>query len=256
MKRTYLTITFVFVVGFFTTLLAQYRVQVAAFVESVPRSYFADRGLEGVMMQTDQNFIHRYYLSDFIEREMAEEKLKSILPNFPNAHIIDIEKQKSICGKPCPYMTEHMTFVNEIDDELYLRIIYFGFNKSSISWEGQQELNDLYETLISRDDFKIKILGHTDAIGSAKYNIALSKRRTRAVKNYLIAKGISAYRIKSIVFGEAKPIAVNEFEDGRDSIEGRRYNRRAVIVITSDDGQILADMEGMINVPDYLKVRK
>lgn len=70
---------------------------------------------------------------------------------------------------------------------------------------------------------QVQIDGHTDAIGSPGYNVALSERRANAVKQYLVRKGVDANRIETQGFGLTKPIATNDTE------EGRALNRRAEV---------------------------
>ncbi len=74
---------------------------------------------------------------------------------------------------------------------------------------------------------KIRVEGHTDAIGRAQFNYRLSVRRAQAVKNYLVARGVDPRRILVYGYGESQPIASNETEFGR------RLNRRTEIVIVS-----------------------
>jgi len=57
--------------------------------------------------------------------------------------------------------------------------------------------------------------GHTDSIGTERYNQGLSERRARAVRDYLVKKGINPARITTRGFGETKPIADNKTRDGR-----------------------------------------
>ncbi len=68
----------------------------------------------------------------------------------------------------------------------------------------------------------IEIQGHTDSRGSEAYNQSLSERRAAAVKNELIAHGINASRLTTVGFGESKPVASNNTE------EGMAQNRRVV----------------------------
>jgi OOP family OmpA-OmpF porin len=62
--------------------------------------------------------------------------------------------------------------------------------------------------------------GHTDSRGTEAYNDALSMRRARSVRDYLIKGGIPSKDIKVEGFGETKPVASN------DTDEGRQQNRR------------------------------
>ena len=72
----------------------------------------------------------------------------------------------------------------------------------------------------SNQNLKIEIGGHTDNQGNDEYNMNLSLERAKSVYNYLISKGISADRMSYKGYGETKPIASNDTE------EGRQLNRR------------------------------
>ena len=68
--------------------------------------------------------------------------------------------------------------------------------------------------------------GHTDSRGTDEYNIKLSQRRVNSIKKYLVEKlGISADRLTAIGYGESRPIASN------DTDEGRQLNRRVQAVM-------------------------
>ena len=68
-------------------------------------------------------------------------------------------------------------------------------------------------------------VGHTDSIGTEKYNQGLSVRRAEAVKAYLVSKGIEANRIYTEGKGESQPIADNRTR------EGRAKNRRVEVEV-------------------------
>jgi hypothetical protein len=69
----------------------------------------------------------------------------------------------------------------------------------------------------------------------------LSYRRSKAVKDYLVAKGNSPENIITVKYGEDKPIAANQTPDGRDNPTGRKFNRRAEFkVITQGSVNLLA----------------
>jgi len=66
--------------------------------------------------------------------------------------------------------------------------------------------NRMYGTIIN---------GHTDSVGSLKYNQKLSEKRAIAVKNILVENGVEASRIETVGYGETKPIATNETKTGQ-----------------------------------------
>ena len=72
---------------------------------------------------------------------------------------------------------------------------------------------------------RVRVEGHTDTVGSAKYNQSLSDRRAKTVKEYLTNNGIEPSRLTSKGFGMTRPIATNKTE------EGRSRNRRVEIRI-------------------------
>jgi len=101
-----------------------------------------------------------------------------------------------------------------------LKNIFFDFNKSTLRNESENEIHQLTKLLTDVPTMKIEISGHTDNRGSDEYNKNLSNQRAKAVYNRLIEKGIDASRLTFIGYGEEKPIATNDTE------EGRQLNRR------------------------------
>jgi outer membrane protein OmpA-like peptidoglycan-associated protein len=101
-------------------------------------------------------------------------------------------------------------------------MIYFGTNSSQINLS---KLDVLVAAMKADPSINIAIDGHTDATASDDYNLALSKRRAKAVKDYLTSKGVAASRITSNSYGESKPVASNDTE------EGKALNRRVEISV-------------------------
>jgi OOP family OmpA-OmpF porin len=81
-------------------------------------------------------------------------------------------------------------------------------------------LEKAFTILQDNPGLKVKIVGHTDNVGSKKYNDRLSLRRAESVKSWLVKKGISPTRITTAGVGFSEPIATN------DTPEGRAKNRR------------------------------
>ena len=77
----------------------------------------------------------------------------------------------------------------------------------------------------------ITVSGHSDSAGSDAQNLAASRRRAEAVRDYLVSKGVAAERIAVIALGERRPLAPNAQSDGSDFPEGRRRNRRVEITV-------------------------
>ncbi len=107
-----------------------------------------------------------------------------------------------------------------------LKNIFFDTNQSVIKQESLVELNQIYALLKAQPNIVIRVNGHTDNVGDDSYNQQLSEKRAQAVADYLLNFGLSTDRISAKGFGEAKPVASNDFEEG-----GRNMNRRTEIEI-------------------------
>jgi OOP family OmpA-OmpF porin len=107
--------------------------------------------------------------------------------------------------------------------------INFDSNKTSIRPAAVGELQKAIAFVKKYPGHSISIEGHTDSMGSDKYNQALSERRAAAVKEYLVKNGgAGASQIKTVGYGESKPVAANTTK------EGRFKNRRVEILILSE----------------------
>lgn len=103
--------------------------------------------------------------------------------------------------------------------------IFFDFNKSVIREDAKASLDRIVAIMKSYALSRFDIQGHTDNTFGSEQNLILSQNRANAVKEYLVSQGISASRLNTIGFGEERPIATN------DTNEGRQKNRRVEIRI-------------------------
>ena len=87
---------------------------------------------------------------------------------------------------------------------------------SEILPESRFILANTIETLASNPDIKVKIIGHTDSIGSASANQELSEERAESCYEYLVSQGIDPGRMIYAGYGESRPIADNRYKDGRE----------------------------------------
>ncbi|HZK89972.1 MAG TPA: peptidoglycan-associated lipoprotein Pal [Stellaceae bacterium] len=92
--------------------------------------------------------------------------------------------------------------------------VFFAYDQSDISSEGQQILQRQAEWLKRYPQVSITIEGHCDERGTREYNLALGERRATAVKNILVALGIPAARVQTISYGKERPIVVGSDEAG------------------------------------------
>ena len=121
-----------------------------------------------------------------------------------------------------------ITIVQE-DDSLLLRLPAAGGfenDKDILTLPLKKQLNAIIPALNTSSQPTIHIIGHTDSIGSERYNMLLSIRRAEAVMEYLRGHGIALARLSSEGMGESAPIADNSTHEGRLS------NRRIEIIVS------------------------
>lgn len=104
-------------------------------------------------------------------------------------------------------------------------IVYFDFDKSDIRPDGQQVINQVIADARAMGTPSISVTGHADRAGPADYNMALSLRRADAVREALIAGGISADQITVSGRGEGEPAVPTE-----DGVR-EQANRRVEIIV-------------------------
>ncbi len=116
----------------------------------------------------------------------------------------------------CPEVTkedkETLTFA--------MKAVQFETAKSTFLPQSFEVLNRIVDILKRYPDYKMRISGHTDSVGSTASNQTLSERRAQACYDYFIARGISANRLSYAGYGKARPIADNR------TAAGREQNRR------------------------------
>ncbi|MCP4298740.1 MAG: OmpA family protein, partial [Proteobacteria bacterium] len=102
--------------------------------------------------------------------------------------------------------------------------VRFDYKKWDVKPQNNTNLSNIINILKRNPGLKIRIEGHTDNVGSKKYNLGLSEKRAKAIKAYLLKNGIDKSRITTIGYGLSKPIASNKTK------EGRALNRRAELI--------------------------
>ncbi len=111
-------------------------------------------------------------------------------------------------------------FISNVGDR-----VLFETDSSELTSVGQATLEKQARWLQQYARYNFTMEGHADERGTREYNFALGARRAEAAKNYLLAKGIAASRIRTISYGKERPVAVC------DDISCWSQNRRAVTVL-------------------------
>ncbi len=134
---------------------------------------------------------------------------KDKCPNTPKGTKVDADG--------CPIVVEPQRMEIKIE---------FDFDKAAIRPQYTAALGDVAAFMQKYSSAVATIEGHTDSTGPENYNQGLSERRANAIRDYLVNnKGVSANRLKTVGYGEARPVADNATR------EGRQRNRRVIAVI-------------------------
>lgn len=111
-----------------------------------------------------------------------------------------------------------------VPDEPIEFTVVFDLDRSDIREDQWTILREGADLLLKYSEADVTIAGHADSTGRASYNQGLSERRATTVRDYLLAVGVDASRIKTAGYGEARPVADNATEAGRQA------NRRVTTV--------------------------
>ena len=103
--------------------------------------------------------------------------------------------------------------------------VYFGFDSSELAGEAQATLDRQAAFLNVNPTMVVIIEGHADERGTREYNLALGDRRAVAVRDYLLAKGLNAARVRTVSYGKERPAVSGSNE------EAWAKNRRAATVL-------------------------
>jgi outer membrane protein OmpA-like peptidoglycan-associated protein len=106
--------------------------------------------------------------------------------------------------------------------------LQFSTASADIASSSLSSLDKMASLLLSHPEWQLKLSGHTDNEGTITFNQTLSEKRSTAVKQYLITKGVDASKIITIGYGQTKPLATN------DSKAAREKNRRVEMEILSE----------------------
>jgi peptidoglycan-associated lipoprotein len=104
--------------------------------------------------------------------------------------------------------------------------IFFETDSTDLTSTAQATLDKQAEWLNRYSRYSFTMEGHADERGTREYNFALGARRAEVAKNYLMSRGVSGARIRTVSYGKERPVAVC------DDISCWSQNRRAVTVLS------------------------
>ncbi|PWH87067.1 OmpA family protein [Brumimicrobium oceani] len=146
---------------------------------------------------------------------------------FRSNHLVNLEKEPSSThmwkhrflklyakGYPAPEVMK----IEQLNFKF--QPIFFDHDKSEIKTEFFDYLNRMARVLDGIHDLRVEITGHTDAVGTDQYNIGLSERRAKAIRDYFKKQGIEAEKLEIDFKGKRQPVDTNKTK------EGKQRNRR------------------------------
>jgi peptidoglycan-associated lipoprotein len=128
--------------------------------------------------------------------------------------------QTGIAGAAVP--GSQQDFVVNVGDR-----VFFESDQTDLTPQGRATLDKQAQWLAQYNRYSFTVEGHADERGTREYNIALGAKRAQSVREYLIARGIDASRMRTISYGKERPVAVC------DDISCWAQNRRAVTVLNA-----------------------
>jgi outer membrane protein OmpA-like peptidoglycan-associated protein len=164
------------------------------------------------------------YVADGTEKFM-------IIGNFRANNSTRIKKKGENLKKAAYYYIDMMSVQENplrfrLDEPYVINNLSFETNDFSIAEAARPQLESLATYLNSNPDLNVLVLGHTDNMGSDEHNTKLSKKRARAVADFLADNGVDEKKIMWQGYGDLRPITTNEIE------KERLKNRRVEFMIS------------------------
>jgi OOP family OmpA-OmpF porin len=144
-------------------------------------------------------------------------------PNTPRGAAVD--------AKGCPLKAK---------ESIVLEGVTFDVNSARLTMQSQPILNDVADGLKKHPRMKVELQGHTDDTGPDAYNLSLSKKRADAVREYLLTQGVPGTQLTAKGYGESQPL------DNNKTPEGRSKNRRVVMYVIENPGDVQVEGEGKV----------
>jgi OOP family OmpA-OmpF porin len=113
-------------------------------------------------------------------------------------------------------------------DTLVLEGVNFAFDESALTPESHDVLDRVARQLLEAEwaNVRFEVAGHTSAVGTAAYNMALSQRRAEAVRAYFVTRGVRDDRMVARGYGQTQPIFLEGTEG--DAWQNRRVELRRI----------------------------
>ncbi|MBP7273811.1 MAG: OmpA family protein [Saprospiraceae bacterium] len=110
---------------------------------------------------------------------------------------------------------------------LTLKNLFFETGSAVLAKDSEYELQNIVDAFQQYPNLSIELSGHTDNVGNPAANLTLSQQRAASVKTYLVGKGVPAAKLRTVGYGDTKPVGDNNTDAGKAS------NRRTELKILS-----------------------
>lgn len=167
--------------------------------------------------------IHTVHLGDSAEGAAYLASLASLTSCGSSRAFADVREPNGFMGFTHDVFAAPAAAADKPDPcegRIVLRGVEFAFDRAEVAEVSTVILDFAAAQLSKCPNVSVQIEGHTDALGSDAYNQGLGQRRAESVKQYFTGKGVRAGRLTAQSYGESRPVASN------DTDEGRQMNRR------------------------------
>jgi len=168
------------------------------------------------------------YIAHITSEGYFDKAIEMPVKREPSVNMYTIELNKKEIVKKTFGAEDSLVIVDnfeDIKDEVEGISIKFPLNRAELTPRAHRILDRIIELISANEDVYLLIIGHTCSLGSDEANQRLSERRAESVKTYLVGRGIPANKITTEGYGERRPLASNNTE------EGRIRNRRAEFIL-------------------------
>lgn len=145
-------------------------------------------------------------------------------PAASTAALTSSAPETSTANQPAAGAEQQLSPLDDPNNILYKKTVYFDFDKSNIKPEFLDLLTAHAKYLMAHPEARVRIAGYTDERGTWEYNIALGDRRAQSVRRFLLFQGVNPDQLSTVSYGEAHAVC-----DQHDEACWH-LNRRAVLV--------------------------
>jgi outer membrane protein OmpA-like peptidoglycan-associated protein len=178
-----------------------------------PAGLFAGLSLKGSTLRPDEGENEKLYGQRLTNRETLEGNVRT--PDGGRPLVAELNRYRN-----APGTGGNVAGALGSSGRVTLSSVHFATGKAAITPDSEASLNEALAALKDHPDWRIRVEGFTDNVGSREANKTLSSARADAVMNWLADHGIDRGRLRSKGYSEGHPLADNSSDDGRAKNRG------------------------------------